>query len=56
MKPPILNLLSPTSDLHRISPHIISMISSRQVFESKEKYQLGDYQLIQFQILQFRIT
>ena len=36
MKPPILNLLSPTSDLDRISPHIISMISSRQVMKVKK--------------------
>ena len=35
----VLNPLSSTSDLNRISPYIISMISSRQVM----RIQKGDY-------------
>ena len=36
MKSPILNLLRPSCGLQRISPHIISMISSRQVMRVKK--------------------
>ena len=52
----IFNPLSPTGDLDRSSPYVISMISSRQVIRIKKKYQLGDYWLIKFQILQTNIT
>ena len=48
------NPLSPTSDLDRISPYTISMISNRKVMKIKKKYK-GDYWLIQFQILQTNI-
>ena len=43
-----LNSSSPTSELNRISPYIIGTISSRQVNENKEKYELWDYRLVQF--------
>ena len=43
-----LNPSSPTGDLNRISPYIIGTISSRQVNENKEKYELWDYRLVQF--------
>ena len=43
-----LNPSSPTGDLNRISPYTIGTISSRQVNENKEKYELWDYRLVQF--------
>ena len=43
-----LNSSSPTSELNRISPYIIGTISSRQVNENKEKYELWEYCLVQF--------
>ena len=36
MKQSFINLLCPTSDLDRICPYIISMISSRQVMRVKK--------------------
>ena len=38
----VINPLTPINDQDRISPYIISTISSRQVTRVKKKYQLGD--------------
>ena len=39
----VINPLTPINDQDRISPYIISTISSRQVMKVKKKYQSGDY-------------
>ena len=43
-------------DQDRISSYNINTISSGQVIENKEKYQLGNNKLIQYQIFQTNIT